>query len=92
MPAPTALKRAEDTPLATDVPLPVEGKTFPKPTMPYVLTSRAENDEEFLLDAPDSLPTDANAVVPVEQDSDEMAIDEEGRPRFAPAQDIVRSS
>lgn len=50
----------------------------------------ADNDEEFLLDAPDTLPTDANAVIPVEQGSDDMAIDEEGRPRFAPAQDIVR--
>jgi hypothetical protein len=26
MPAPTALKQAEDAPLAIDVPLPVEGK------------------------------------------------------------------
>lgn len=71
MPAPTALKKAEDAPLATDIPLPV-----------------AENDEEFLLDAPDALPADANAVVPVEDNEDGMAIDEEGRPRFAPARDI----
>ncbi|KAJ3519467.1 hypothetical protein NM208_g14116 [Fusarium decemcellulare] len=74
MPAPTALKKAEDAPLATDIPLPA-----------------AENDEEFLLDAPDPLPADSNAVVPVEEDNEDgMAIDEEGRPRFAPARDIVR--
>ncbi|KAK7416101.1 pre-rRNA-processing protein pno1 [Neonectria punicea] len=71
MPAPTALKQAEDTPLATSVPLP------------------PDNDEEFLLDAPDALPTDPSAVVVAEQDSDDgMAIDEEGRPRFAPAKDF----
>ena len=72
MPAPTALKQAEDAPLALDVPLPVEG-----------------NDEEFLLDAPDALPTDADVLVPVEESNENgMAIDEEGRPRFAPARDI----
>ncbi|KAF5020262.1 hypothetical protein F66182_7710 [Fusarium sp. NRRL 66182] len=72
MPAPTALKKAEDAPLAVDVPLPVE-----------------DNDDEFLLDAPDALATDANVLVPVtESNEDSMAIDEEGRPRFAPARDI----
>lgn len=72
MPAPTALKQAEDTPLATSVPLP------------------ADNDEEFLLDAPDALPDDGTAFAVVEEGSsdDGMAIDEEGRPRFAPAKDI----
>ncbi|KAF5658335.1 pre-rrna-processing pno1 [Fusarium heterosporum] len=72
MPAPTALKQTEDAPLALDVPLPVEG-----------------NDDEFLLDAPDALSTDANVLVPVEESNENgMAIDEEGRPRFAPARDI----
>lgn len=72
MPAPTALKNAEDAPPAVDVSLPVE-----------------ENDEEFLLDAPDALPTDVNVLVPVEESNENgMAIDEEGRPRFAPARDI----
>jgi hypothetical protein len=48
------------------------------------------NDEEFLLDAPDALPTDADVLVPVEESNENgMAIDEEGRPRFAPARDIV---
>ncbi|KAH7017874.1 hypothetical protein EDB80DRAFT_889022 [Ilyonectria destructans] len=72
MPAPTALKQAEDTPLATSVPLP------------------ADNDEEFLLDAPDALPEDGSAFAVMEEGSsdDGMAIDEEGRPRFAPAKDI----
>lgn len=44
-------------------------------------------DEEFLLDAPGAEDADANVLVPVE-DSNDMQIDEEGRPRFAPARDI----
>lgn len=58
--------------------------------MEFMLTRNSDNDEEFLLDAPNTLPIDANEVVPIEQGSDDMAIDEEGRPRFAPAKDIVR--
>jgi hypothetical protein len=45
-------------------------------------------DEEFLLDAPGAEAVDANVLVPVEESND-MQIDEEGRPRFAPARDIV---
>lgn len=58
-----------------------------------MLISRPDNDEEFLLDAPDTLPEDGSAFAVVEEGSsdDGMAIDEEGRPRFAPAKDIVRS-
>lgn len=93
MPAPTALKQAEDTPLATSIPLPAgKNPSKPQPSFPRVLITYVDNDEEFLLDAPDVLPTDPSAVVVVEQDSDDgMAIDEEGRPRFAPAKDFVRA-
>ncbi|PVH88278.1 eukaryotic type KH-domain (KH-domain type I) [Cadophora sp. DSE1049] len=48
-----------------------------------------EDDDELLLDAPDAEPTDLNAVQPVEGDT-EMHIDEEGRPRFAPAKNADR--
>ncbi len=43
-----------------------------------------ENDDELLLDASDAVLSEAGAVQPVEGDT-EMQIDEEGRPRFAPA-------
>ncbi|KAG9236889.1 hypothetical protein BJ875DRAFT_371164 [Amylocarpus encephaloides] len=70
MPAPTSLsRRPEELVEAANVPLPVE---------------RA--DEELLLDAPDAIPSETIAVQPVAGDADaEMHIDEEGRPRFAPA-------
>lgn len=95
MPAPTALKQAEDAPLALDVPLPVEGKKKILSRKGRVLKTISDsgpgNDEEFLLDAPDALPIDADVLVPVEESNENgMAIDEEGRPRFAPARDIVR--
>lgn len=44
-----------------------------------------DQDDELLLDAPNAIPSEAGAVQPVEGDT-EMHIDEEGRPRFAPAQ------
>ncbi|KAM0329969.1 hypothetical protein ACHAQA_004137 [Verticillium albo-atrum] len=72
MPAPTALKLADDTPPST-VPLP------------------ESNDEELLLDAPD-LPSDADLIlqkVPHDEDTADMIIDEENRPRFAPGHDII---
>lgn len=54
----------------------------------------AENqgNEEFLLGGGgDDEPIDVDAVLPqVKNSEDSMAIDEEGRPRFAPAKDIVR--
>lgn len=53
--------------------------------------SRIDNDQEFLLDAADVASADAEVMVPEAQDEgDNMAIDEEGRPRFAPSKDIVR--
>lgn len=52
---------------------------------------RIDNDQEFLLDAADVASADAEVMVPEAQDEgDSMAIDEEGRPRFAPSKDIVR--
>ncbi|CAH0026416.1 hypothetical protein V2G26_000601 [Clonostachys chloroleuca] len=76
MSAPTALKRAEDTPpsshFETDM---VQDIEIP------------DGDEEFVLDTAESLPVDADTVLaPVTVES--MAIDEEGRPRFAPSRDI----
>jgi RNA-binding protein PNO1 len=95
MSAPTALKKAEDAPPAVDVALPVEGmkkiKYLNKRITETISDCDSDNDDEFLLDAPDALPTDANVLVPVEESNENgMAIDEEGRPRFAPARDIVR--
>lgn len=51
----------------------------------------SDQDDELLLDAPSEMPTEAGAVQPVEVDT-EMTVDEEGRPRFAPAKQHVRSS
>jgi RNA-binding protein PNO1 len=46
-------------------------------------------DDELLLDAPTS---ETNAIQPIAGDADtEMHIDEEGRPRFAPAKASVRN-
>lgn len=47
----------------------------------------SDQDDELLLDAPSEVP-EAGAVQPVEGDT-EMHIDEEGRPRFAPAKQVV---
>ncbi|KYK53935.1 KH domain containing protein [Drechmeria coniospora] len=48
-----------------------------------------ECDDEFLLGAKDHMATESLTSAPRELDSDDaMAIDEEGRPRFAPASDI----
>lgn len=94
MPAPTALKKAESTPLAADVPSAAQGRIF-SPIFAFARALRAnlllDNDQEFLLDAADVASADAEMMVPEAQDEgDNMAIDEEGRPRFAPSKDIVR--
>jgi RNA-binding protein PNO1 len=53
--------------------------------------SRIDDNQEFLLDAPDAASADAEVMIPEAQDEDDsMAIDEEGRPRFAPSKDLVR--
>lgn len=93
MPAPTALKKAESTPLAADVPSAAQGR-FSLSEFAFTRTlkanSRIDNDQEFLLDAADVTSADAEMMVPEAQDEgDNMAIDEEGRPRFAPSKDIV---
>ncbi|KID99430.1 KH domain containing protein, partial [Metarhizium majus ARSEF 297] len=73
MPAPTALKRAEETPLQA------VAASF----------QTQDNGDEFLLGEPDAMPVDADAAPTAdEQEDDSMAIDEEGRPRFAPSRDI----
>jgi len=48
----------------------------------------ADNDEEILLDAP-SLPAESS-IIP-SADTDEMHIDSEGRPQFAPAKELTLS-
>jgi RNA-binding protein PNO1 len=51
----------------------------------------AAQDEELLLDAPEAVPSDPNAVAAPswEPEDTEMVVDEEGRPRFAPGKDVV---
>ncbi|CCF41322.1 hypothetical protein CH063_11637 [Colletotrichum higginsianum] len=75
MPAPTALKQAEAA-------APPFEATLQEP----------QQDEELLLDAP-TLPEEMDAIlpsVPHNGEEGEMVVDEENRPRFAPARDIVR--
>lgn len=55
-----------------------------------ILTGVQDNEDEFLLDAPDAVAAEGEIFAPQDDGADEtMAIDEEGRPRFAPAKDIV---
>lgn len=73
MPAPTAVKPPEELAEASSVPLPQD-----------------ESDDEFLLDAP-SLPVDTIALsTDADGDGDnEMHMDEEGVPKFAPAKQLT---
>jgi hypothetical protein len=48
----------------------------------------ADQDDELLLDAPDAVPSEISAIQTADGDT-EMAIDEEGRPSFAPAKNTV---
>jgi RNA-binding protein PNO1 len=48
-----------------------------------------DHDEELLLDASDALTTEPSTLEPLADIPEAMIIDEEGRPRFAPAKDIV---
>ncbi|KZL86061.1 pre-rrna-processing protein pno1, partial [Colletotrichum incanum] len=73
MPAPTAIKQAETA----------------APPFEAAL-QEPQQDEELLLDAP-TLPEEMDAILPsVPQNGEEgeMVVDEENRPRFAPARDI----
>lgn len=57
---------------------------------PGLIFKIVNEDDEFLLDAP-GLPSEPEFIGPQDESGEEgMAIDEEGRPRFAPARDIVR--
>ncbi|KAJ4151351.1 hypothetical protein LMH87_012055 [Akanthomyces muscarius] len=72
MPAPTALKQADETPL------PIEATVVEQ-----------EGGDEFILDASEAVTGEGEFMAPQDHDDDEsMAVDEEGRPRFAPAKDI----
>lgn len=49
-----------------------------------------QTNDDFLLEAGEDEPIDMDAVLPqVKNSEDSMAIDEEGRPKFAPAKDTV---
>lgn len=50
----------------------------------------ADNDDAILLDPSAALPQEPMAV-DAEASMSEDVIDEEGRPKFAPAQDLVRA-
>lgn len=72
MPAPTALKAAPEEP-AANIPLPADSQ-----------------DDDVLIDAPDAAPapSDAEGEAPQQPETDmqlDDAVDEEGRPRFAPS-------
>lgn len=71
MPAPTALKAAPEEP-AANIPLPAESQ-----------------DDDILIDAPDAAAAPADAEEAPQQPETDMqlddAVDEEGRPRFAPS-------
>ncbi|KAJ6788187.1 hypothetical protein PWT90_06050 [Aphanocladium album] len=72
MPAPTALKQAEEAPL------PIEATMVEQ-----------EGGDEFVLDASEAVSGEGEFMAPQDPEGDDsMAIDEEGRPRFAPAKDI----
>ncbi|KAI9650142.1 pre-rRNA-processing protein pno1 [Ciborinia camelliae] len=45
-------------------------------------------DDDFLLDAPEVTSAELDTILPPAVDDSEMHIDEEGRPRFAPAKNI----
>ncbi|PQE25254.1 hypothetical protein CJF32_00008547 [Rutstroemia sp. NJR-2017a WRK4] len=90
MPAPTALlRRPEELAEAVSVPLPSESKrTLPMKSTSSTMTDMfADQDDEFLLDAPEAVSLETSVIQPAGEDS-EMHIDEEGRPRFAPAKNI----
>lgn len=49
-----------------------------------------EQEDELILDVQDSTLAEPAAILPPSNPEDvEMAVDEEGRPRFAPGKDVV---
>ena len=65
-----------------------------KPTeAPEAITApiQTQDDDELILGVPDSTLEEASAAQPPADPQDvEMAVDEEGRPKFAPGKDVVR--
>ncbi len=51
------------------------------------VAARPQDDDEVLLDVTETLPTEPLAALPSSDNDTEMYLDEENRPRFAPAQD-----
>ncbi|KAG9253508.1 uncharacterized protein F5Z01DRAFT_657382 [Emericellopsis atlantica] len=76
MPAPTALKKAEDAP-----PVAHNGDAMPE------AMDLENGEEEFTLETTDNIDPDT-ILAPVKDNDDSMMVDEEGRPRFAAARDI----
>ena len=64
----------------------------PAPAPENVPLPAPEDDDELLVDMQEA-STQATAVAPpaAAEDTTDMAIDEEGRPRFAPGKDVVGS-
>ena len=97
MPAPTALKKADDAPpvAQNDIAIPEGLATrcyMHRSTANRPLPMDLENgDEEFTLETTDNIDPDT-ILAPVKDNNDSMMVDEEGRPRFAAARDIVRQS
>lgn len=94
MPAPTALKAAAETPLQEpEASVQTQGKRVFNALLSafcnHLTESLRVEGDEFLLGEPEAMVVD-NADLPTPDEEDgSMAIDEEGRPRFAPARDIV---
>ncbi|TGO54498.1 hypothetical protein BCON_0106g00150 [Botryotinia convoluta] len=93
MPAPTALlRRPEELAEATNVPAPDQSNqshdAFTMRMAGTVANVVPDQDDEFLLDAPEVTSADLDTILPPATDNSEMHIDEEGRPRFAPAKNI----
>ncbi|TGO28960.1 hypothetical protein BPAE_0020g00050 [Botrytis paeoniae] len=93
MPAPTALlRRPEELAEATNVPAPDQSNQSHDAVTMCIAGTVAnvvpDQDDEFLLDAPEVTSADLDTILPPATDNSEMNIDEEGRPRFAPAKNI----
>ena len=74
---------------STTMPAPTALKREDAPPADIALPDVADNDDAILLDTTSAFPSEPMAVdadAPMSED----VIDEEGRPKFAPAQDLVR--
>jgi len=91
MPAPTALlRRPEELADGANVPLSADSVFTTLNFQNSKSNISTGQDDELLLSASDTVPSNLN-VIPAAGDADtEMHIDEEGRPRFAPAKNTVR--